>query len=235
MYSTQKPLTALDDPTSLAINQTNFPAIGNFFPCNLAVGTAALTCSITGITITPTGTPPVFDGSKATTLAIVNTDAVSGAFADATGYSPMIMIMGTYGAASKLVIGTEDADTSYEMGAAVSKLTGTAAASVATHITTGTDEVVSFGLDPDDGTTGRRIYTTDATTHTLIVGSGSGGTTGFDAPAATMILSDWTNVYGIAIFHWSKWPDDLEYAQHFIQANWKVGNYVLPPSWKGSR
>lgn len=233
MHSTQKPMSAI----SLEASQANFPALQHFFPCNEAVGATTLTDSINGVIVTPSDTAPVFDGTKATTLTIINTDVISEAFqAAGAALNPLLVIMGTYGASNDLLIGAAATDGSYRVRSSIANVIyggGTPCAATGAFPTTGTDEIVSVGLDRTSTSQGCLVTKTSASAHTAITAGGSGAAAGtIAAPAASMTLTDWTNVYGIAIFHFTSYPDDIEAGLLWMRDQWAAGNKVIYPNWK---
>ena len=235
MYPTQKPLSALDSPTELAPTQANFPALKHFFPIDETLGDT-ITDSVGGVVITPTSAP-TFSGGKADDITTGAADALtSGSWAPAGTKSILLMLLSTRAATHDVILGTAGVDSSIRTRNVTASIFVGASGVVAESsffAGTGTDEILTYALNSLSTTKGLNILTTSETTHTLIRAGQNGTSAGLmNSFADKITLTGHTDVYGMAIFHFDTYPDDIEQAAFWMQAEWAKGNKVIYPGWK---
>ena len=221
----------------------DYPACKLFFPVDETSG-QSLTDSVGGVVVTfdNTVTP---DGTKLTVGGVSSNGPVSNgvAFPD-VGLTDdfVILFAGSPGAASSVG----------GAGAGVSVVTFSTAAAVlnliadtdgnsdanATALCDASTEMAGFYSDRGDALGNGAVFTfmeTDGTTmateHVTITNADA--EIDFNGTSARLNLTASTVIYGVAIFQFSEIPSDVLTAVRWMNYQWRLGNKVVYPGWKG--
>jgi len=239
MFNTQKPLSALNTTDELAPTQANFPALQHFFPFDEASGATTITDSVGGVVITPDSL--TVDGTKASVITCgADTALTSGSWAAAGTNEVLMCVMGTWTDAGTydLAIGSQaGAGVRYRMFETVRIFDdGTTNLTDTTDIADGTDAIAYMYSDTTSATKGIYTGTAAAAGDTAVGGTGDGTAqvASLAAPSDLITLDTFTNVYGIAIFHFATTPIAAEVSQALLwmRNEWAVGNKTIYPGWK---
>lgn len=220
--------------------QANFPSLQHFFNMDEAIGSATITDDIGNVVITP-DTALTVDGEKATVLT-TSTDLAltSGSWAAVGTKETLLMIVGTWTFAGtyELAIGSATGagvrNRLFESAAVFDDGTSQAV-NVDSLIDDRTDGVGYCFSDRTSATAGTTVGNADATGLGSLSGSGDGTAfaASWAAPSDLVSIDSFTNIYGIAIFHFDTIPADVRAAMMWMRNEWVNGNKTIYPPWKG--
>lgn len=231
-------LDNLNEPSELAPTAANFPALKHLFPCDEAVGETTLTDSVGGVVLTPDSIG-AFDGTKlASMTAAVDTALTSGSWATIGSKNMLLMIMGTYdsGTTWELSIGKNGASvTRFRMRDNVTNIANaTLSVSDSTNFIADGTDAIAFLYSKVHASQGiNKGVAAAAGVTTATVAGNLAGFTSYAAFSGEWQVDGFTNIYGIAIFHFTAIPLDINNALLWMRNEWAAGNKTIYPGWKG--